>query len=373
MKFSLNKSDILDVLSKVQGITGRKSNLAITENILIKTSTDAIQIVVTDLESGFEGLYPAKVASEGTIVISARKFYEIVREFPSEEIHMHEVENHWIEIGNKNVQYHIVGMNPEDFPEIPHLDDVVFSDIDSISLKNMIEKTVIISGAADDKRPHINGVYFEVFGEDQKEKTVRMVATDGSRLSLADYKPPDPSYGLKESGMIIPKKGLAELGKFLDTDGTVQIGFQNNKFIVKKSNQTIIIRLLEGEFPKYHDIIVKGEGHTLDLDRQIFLKMLKRMSILSSETYKGVIFKFKDNRLTVTTTNPDIGESKEDIDIDFQGTKIEAAFNPKYFIDTLNVIDDDRVVLHIENNEKPCIIEGKDDKNYLSVIMPMRI
>ena len=84
-------------------------------------------------------------------------------------------------------------------------------------------------------------------------------------------------------------------------------------------------------------------------------------------------FKFEDNSLTVTTTNPDIGESKEDIAIDFSGTKIEAMFNPKFYIDTLNVIDDNVVVLNIENEEKPCIIEGKEEKNYLSVIMPMKI
>jgi DNA polymerase III subunit beta len=373
MKFSINKSDILDVLSKIQGITGRKSNLAITENILIRTSGDGIQLIATDLESGFEGFYPAKVETEGIIVIPARKFYEIVREFPSEEIHVHEAENHWVEIGNKNVQYHIVGMNPEEFPETPQLEDVVFSEIDSILLKKMIEKTVIISGASDDKRPHINGVYFEVLDGDQKETVVRMVATDGSRLSLADYTNPEDFSNLKGSGMIIPKKGLAELSKFLDPEGVVQIGFKNNKFIVKKSNQTIIIRLLEGDFPKYHDIIVKGDGHIIAFKRQIFLMMLKRMSILSSEMYKGVIFKFEDNGLTVTTTNPDIGESKEEISIDFSGKKIEAMFNPKFFIDTLNVIDDDVVVLHIENEEKPCIIEGEKEKNYLSVIMPMKI
>jgi DNA polymerase-3 subunit beta len=97
------------------------------------------------------------------------------------------------------------------------------------------------------------------------------------------------------------------------------------------------------------------------------------MSILSSETYKGVIFKFEENNLTITTTNPEIGESKEDMEIDFSGTAIEVAFNPRYFIDTLNAIEEDEILLHIVSEDKPCIVESEIDKQFISVIMPMRI
>jgi DNA polymerase-3 subunit beta len=109
------------------------------------------------------------------------------------------------------------------------------------------------------------------------------------------------------------------------------------------------------------------------MDKQLFLMMLKRMSILSSEDYKGVIFSFSDDRLFITTTNPDIGESKEDMAINFQGDSIEVAFNPRYFIETLSVIDSEKVVIHIIDKEKPCFIKGENDDTFLSVIMPMRI
>jgi DNA polymerase-3 subunit beta len=329
-------------------------------------------MIATDLESGFEGVYPAKIETEGMIAIHARKFYEIVRDFPSEEISIHEVENNWIEIGNQNVQYHIVGMNPDDFPEIPQLQEVNFFKVNSLAFKKMIERTVMISGASDDKRAHINGVYFEVL-HPKDVNIVRMVSTDGSRLSLADVTVDEDLNFLSEKGMIIPKKGLAEVGKFLDSEGVVNIGFKDNKFIIKKNAETIIIRMLEGDFPQYEDIIIKGEGYSIKMERHLFLMMLKRMSILSSDTYKGVIFKFKDNMLIINTTNPDIGESKEDLTIDFEGLPIEGAFNPKFFIDALNVIDEDSIYLHITDGEKPCLIEGENDNSFLSVIMPMRI
>ena len=372
MQFTIKKNDIRDVLSKIQGLTGRKSSLAITENCLIKAADSSIIITATDLETGFEGSYPAQIESEGIIALKARKFYEIVRDFPKDEIFINEVENHWIEIGHENVQYHIMGMNPEDFPENPYIEEVALFEVDSTSFKKMIEQTIMISADTDDKRAHTNGVYFERI-ESPDEKFIRMVSTDGSRLSKVDYYY-DKDFDLTTGpGIIIPKKGLNEVGKFLDTEGVVQIGVKNNYFIAKQGSETIITRLLEGDFPEYRDIINRDKSYALTFDKQKFLMMLKRMSILSSENYRGVIFNFGENKLFINSINPEIGESKEEMEIDFDVESIALAFNPKFFIDTLNVTDGDQVIISLIDNESPCFIEEKDKKNFLSVIMPMRI
>ncbi|MDO9566239.1 MAG: DNA polymerase III subunit beta [Candidatus Desulfaltia sp.] len=375
MKFTINKTDILDVLANIQGLTGRKSSLAITETVLIQTIDSGIKIAATDLETGFVGSYPAKVDSQGQIAINARKLYEIVKEFPSNEININEIENHWVEISNNKVNYHMVGMNPADFPEIPLIEDLSFFQVKSAAFKKMIDKTLIIGVATDDRRVHINGIYFEKL-KNNNQNTIRMVSTDGSRLSLVDYIPESAAGKFDiplEAGIIIPKKGLAEVNRFLDLKGDVQIGNKDNYFIVKKDAETIIIRLLEGEFPKYSEIIDKGDATRITINRKMFLNMLKRMSILYSDNYKGVVFNFQKDKLIITATNPDLGESKEDMDIDYKGNKIETAFNPKFFIDTLNIIDDNDIVLNIIDEQKPCFIEGKEDKQFLSVIMPMRI
>lgn len=372
MKFTVNKSDILDVLVNVQGLTGRKSNLAITSGVLIKTGESGITIVATDLETGFEGVYPANIETPGVIAINARKFYEIVREFPSQEISVKEIENHWIKISNDTVEYNIVGMNPDDFPDTPHIEDVQFFDIDSVAFKKMIDKTVIITGLSDEKRAHITGAYFEIVHKDD-EKKVRMVSTDGNRLSKVDCVFEKETALPDAAGIIVPKKGLNEVNKFLEPEGTVSVGIKHNNFIIKKDTETIIIRLLEGNFPEYRDILKKGDSYSILLEKRLFLMMLKRMSILSSEEYKGVIFDFSDDKLMVTATNPDIGESKENMVIDFKGENISVAFNPRYFTETLGVIEDNKIMLSIIDGEKPCFIEGEKDKNFLSVIMPMRI
>lgn len=372
MKFTINKSDILDILSKVQGITGRKSNLAITANILIKSTETGISFAATDLETGFEGFYPAEVEKPGIITINARKFFEIVQNFPNDDILIHEKEPGWIEIGNDKIEYHIVGMNADDFPDVPKIEDVSFFDIDSASFKKMIEKVIMIAASGDEKRAHITGVNFERI-EVNGNNVVRMASTDGRRLSKVDYICGDDSNFDSGSSVIVPKKGLSEVNKFLDSSGNVQVGIKNNHFVIKKDNETIIIGLLEGDFPEYKDIIGIEDENSIALDKKMFSMMLKRMSILSSESYKSVIFNFIDNKLIVTASNPDLGESKEDIDVDFSREPVEVAFNPKYFIDTLNVIDEDEIVLNLRDGENPCIVKGSEDNTFLSVIMPMKI
>ena len=373
MKFSINKNDFQHVLSKIQGLTGRKSSLAITNSVLIQSVQNGVKLTATDLETGFEGFYEANIESEGKITLNSKKIYEIVRDFPDEDILIDEVDNHWIKIGNKNIEYNIVGMDSEEFPAFPKIEKVPFFEMDSTDLKKMTEKSVIIIGAGDEKRAHIIGLFFEIINND-KEKIIRMVSTDGNRLSTADCVMENTTDLPEGGGYIIPKKGMVELNRFIDSTGMIQLGFKDNHFVIKRDGETIVIRLLEGTFPLYRDIIEsKGQGYVIQMNKQRFLMMLKRMSILSSEDYKGVVFRFSDNMLVINSTNPDIGESKEEMEINYEGNPIEVAFNPRYFIESLNCVENDMVDINIINEEKPCYIEGHENKNYLSVIMPMRI
>ena len=375
MKFIVNKKDILNILSNIQGITGKKTSLSITSNLLISTKGSNIKFTATDLETSFEGLYPAKIETEGSIAINAQKIFEIVRDYPDDEILFDEIENKWINIGKDNVVYHIVGADYDNFPDIPEIDDISFFNIESLYFKKMIEKSLVI-GITDstDTRPHILGVYLEIINDkDNSEKILRMVSTDGGRLSKADYLYKSDTKLFIDKGIIIPKKELSEIYKFFDNQGNVLIGFKDNHFILKKEKETVISRLLEGIFPKYEDIIKKGKCNIIKIKKQLFMMMLKRMSILSSDNYKGVIFNFYNNKLTITSTNPELGESKEYMYIDFKGEPFEVAFNPKFFIDTLNVIEGENIILNIIDEEHPCLIEDAEDNNYINAIMPMRI
>lgn len=373
MKFNIRKSDITDILSKVQGITGRKSNLAITANILIKSNDSGISFIATDLETGFEGNYPAKIIEPGQITINARKFFEIVQNFPNEDICIEENEKQWIKISCDSVKYNIVGLNPEDFPDIPFFEDVNFSEIDPFKLKKMIERTIVISASNDEKRAHINGVYFESFTEEDKN-IIRMVSTDGRRLNLSEFESSDDYKFFKNSSVIIPKKGLQEVLRVIDTEDKINIGIKDNYFVAKQNHETIIIGLLEGEFPDYREIVKnRDKQDSIIIDKRIFMMLLKRMSILSTENYSGVIFNFNKGNLQVNAINPEIGKSKEDLKIDYNGEPVEVAFNPRYFIDVVNLIKEENIILNIKDNKHPCYIEGTEDKSFLNIIMPMKL
>jgi len=371
MKITVNKRDITEILSRLQGITGRKSGLAITENVLIQTNDSGITLTATDLETGFKGIYPAEVESPGVMALNSRKLFEIARDFPTETLTLVEEENRWIQIGNHKTVYRMVGMNPEDFPDIPPLEEARFFDLDPNELNRMISQTVFISAPADDKRAHVNGILFEKVSEPGWQ--FRMVSTDGSRLSCVDCAMHSDFEFPEDVSILVPKKGLHEVQKLLDSEKSVHIGFMRNHFILKKENETAVIRLLEGSFPKYQDILGKEGCRDIFIQRQLFLMMLKRMSILSSDSYKGVIFTFDEGRLTIITTNPEIGESKEDMDIVYHGPSVEAVFNPRFFMEILGVLEDEEIVLSIINDERPCYIGGKQDKRFMGAIMPMRI
>lgn len=380
MKAILLKSSILPVLNRLQGITGRKTNLAITTNVLIKAKNGMVTIVATDLETSFTGIYEAKIINEGAVLLNARKFFEIAREFPQEEIHISDEDGNTsrISIGNGvtldsgKIEYSLVCMELDEFPTVTDVESLNFFEINANALSQMIERAIVINGSADERRVHITGAELECF-EEESGSVLRMVSTDGSRLSVCDYK--SEHKGLEaHAPVIISKKSLSEVNKFLDSGETVKVAVKGSDFIVKIEAETIIIKLMEGNFPAYRPIVEKSPNAIdVKLNRANFLNILKRLLILSSESYRGALFEYNNNVLTVKSNNPDIGESMESIEIEYSGEPLQVMFNPRFLIETINLIEEDYVCMSLVNNELPCLIQGVNNDKYITVTMPMRI
>ena len=372
MKFSFNKKDVLDVLSKIQGLTGRKTNLTITSDILIKAMGSQITITANDLETVFSGTYDAHVEKEGLLSINSKKFFEIIREYPDNNISVNEIENRWVEIGEKDSIYHIVSSDYENFPESPVIENVNFIEIGSKSLKKMVDVSSIVNFSGEEKRIYVLGSLLEKNFTENGDK-LRIVSTDSRRLNCFDveYK---GNLELPSESVIIPKKGLSELNKFIDTGKkNIKVGIKDNHFILQNENESIMIKLLEGEYPDYKPVINYEGMIPIEMDRNMFSTLMKRVSILTSDDYKSVILNFKENELMVTITNPEIGESKERMMISFDQEEIKSAFNPRYFLDALGIFDQSIVVINIKDSKSPCIIKGLGDDNLVCVIMAMHI
>ena len=385
MEFRIKKEIILDGFTKIQGITGKKTNILITSNVLLSAKESVVSIRATDLEMAFKASYEAEVLKDGSTAVPSRKIYEIARVFPSDVLAIKEIENKWIRIGNNKLEYNIVGMDTDDFPGFPDIVSVELFEIDVDVLKNMINKT-IYSVLGDEGRAQLAGICFESITEGDVKK-IRMVSTDGHRLSKIDHVVEDDKSalaGLKQ-GVILPKNGIVEVLRILEDGKSVQIGFGENNFVVKKharddserqvggNEEVLIIRLIEGEFPDYDMVIPKTGRNEMSVQKETFLMMLRRMSILSSDKYSGVRFKIDKEQVETTTTNPEIGEAKETISVSYRGEPLEVAFNPRYFIETLTSMDSEEVVVRFKDEVNPCTIEGKGDPGFLSVIMPMRV
>jgi DNA polymerase III subunit beta len=372
MRFSFDRKEVLEILSKIQGITGRKTNLTITSDVLIKAMGDQIIITANDLETVFTGTYDAKVEKEGILSINSKKFFEIIREYPDNEIPVNEVENRWVEIGKGDSLFHIVSSDYENFPETPVIENVDFIEINARDLRKMVEAVSVVNVVGDEKRIYVLGALIEKI---MKNDTpfLRMVSTDSRRLHCYDARY-NGDLILPEEPVIIPKKGLNELHKFIDnTSEPIRVGIKDNHFVFQRVNESIMIKLLSGDYPDYKPIINTDAMTGMEVDRTMFFTLMRRVSILTSDDYKSVILNFRENELTVTITNPEIGESKERMMIAYEGEPIKSAFNPRYFMDALNLFEQSTVVIHIKEIKTPCIIKALDDDNLICVIMAMHI
>ncbi len=372
MKFSFDKKEIVDVLSKIQGLTGRKTNLTITSDILIKAVGSTITMTANDLETVFLGTYEAQVETEGVLSINSKKFFEIIREYPENQILVNEVENRWVKIGKGDSVYHIVSSDYENFPETPVIENIEFIEIGAKDLKKMVDVSSIVNFSGEEKRIYVLGSLIEKFSDENGDR-LRVVSTDSRRLNCFDAQFKG-NLSMPDESVIIPKKGLSELSKFIDSGSeTIQVGIKENHFIFKTKNESIMIKLLEGEYPDYKPVINYQDMTPVEMDRTMFSTLMKRVSILTSDDYKSVVLNFKENELVVTITNPEIGESTERMMIAYSGEEIKSAFNPKYFMDALSVFNDSIVVLNIKDSKSPCIIKGFNDDNLICVIMAMHI
>ena len=255
MEFRIDKDTFLKALQKIQGIVERRNTMPILSNVLIEASQERLHITATDLEVGMKSSYPAEVVQEGKITVSAKKIYEIIKELSDEKILFSTKENDWVEIRCGKAHFNIVGLSPEEFPYFPKVNEDSFIRLSNSLLREMIEKTSYAI-CHDETKYNLNGVLVKVV-EENGECLLRMVATDGHRLSIAEkrtYRAPSPRNWPK--GVIFPKKGIFELKKMTEEeDEDILLGFMDNNAVIKKGNTVVVMRLVDGEFPDYTKVV----------------------------------------------------------------------------------------------------------------------
>ncbi|MBV8360644.1 MAG: DNA polymerase III subunit beta [Deltaproteobacteria bacterium] len=378
MELAVDRVSILNSLSMVQGIIERRNTVPILGHVLIEPEENKLKLSATDLEVGIKTEIAAEVIQPGPLTLSARKLFEIVRETEGEKVTIKTLDNDWFELRCGRAKFKMMGLDPRSFPIMPSPNgkndqqqpNTVKSKLKlpATVMANMIDKT-IFAVSPDEARYNLSGVYI-ISPEDGK---VRMVATDGHRLSMIDREATGFSM---EQGVIIPRKGLAELRKLLDQAGEneAQLVVDGQLAWLRRGATELSMRLVEGEFPDYKGVIPNQPHYEIHVGRDALLNAMRRAAIFSNERYHGVKLAFAEGTLTVSSTSPDLGEASETLDIAFSGAEFSIGFNALYIQQVLNVISSDsEAVLGLSDEVTAGVITTPSDSEYQYIVMPMRL
>lgn len=365
MEFKIKRTDFLEALARTQTVVEKKNTMPVLSNILLDAQKSGLQIMATDLEVAVLLQVAAQISTEGKITVPCRSLHDIVREITDEEVRITLKEGDRIEVRAGTSLFKIPGLSAQEFPSFPKVEGKSV-ELPCAPFVRMIDKTAF-SMSVDETRHNLAGLCFEKNDDDQ----IRMVATDGHRLSLVDQ--PADAKSLGKVKVIIPRKGVAELKKMVSQEGSFELAVGTKNLCARKGNETLYVRLIDGDFPDYNRVIPKSNDKQVLLPKEKFVGALRRVSLLANERSRGVVMSFSEGKLEVSINNPDLGEAREEMEADYKGDKITVGFNAKYFLDVLQAISDDVVQIMLQNDLSPCIISAKKDAGFLCVIMPMRI
>ncbi len=368
MNFSIERSPLLEALQKVQTVVEKKNTIQILGNILCIVKNQELSLCATDLEVGIKVTLPVTVQQEGKITLSAKHFLDIVKELPEKTLHINRKDNNWIELVCGKSRFNIVSLSADQYPALPNFEDKTYFEGRTESLIQMIDRTQF-AASTDTTRYHINGVFLEYL----ETGLMRMTATDGHRLSFVDQEVFLNNPELKR-GVIIPKKGLSEFRKLLDEETShIGLSFERGYVFAKLNGSYLFIRLIDGEYPDYRPVIPKAANLLVKIDRQGFNSALKRVSLLANEKSKGVKLTLQEGSLLISSSNPDMGEAREELDIEYTGDLLEIGFNSKYLLESLAVMKSEKLEFHLKDRLSPGILHEVGQQNHTYVIMPMRI
>ena len=370
MKIVCYKDTLLKALNSViKGVASKTTN-PILEGILIQTNENQVKLTTYDMELGIEYIIDSDVKEQGSTVVNAIMFSEIIRKLPDSEIYITLNSNNLLEIECEGALYKLTTMNPDEFPELPKIEIENSIDLEQNMLKNMIRKT-IFAVSTEENRPIFTGCLFEV-----ENNKLNVVAVDGFRLALRSIYLPVKVNDFKA---VIPGKTLNEINKILlDSFDHVKIGIAKNQALFEMENCKVVTRTLDGEFLNYSSVIPSTWETRVRVNKSMLQDCFERVSLISASSIEKekkypVKVTVDIGKVTISCTNQ-TGDAKEEIYVSTEGKNIEAGFNPKYFLDALRNIDDEEIFVDFGTSISPCIIRPVDEEgDYTYMILPIKL
>ena len=363
MKFICTKANLVSGLQIAQKAVPSKTTMSILECILIDTTEGIIKFIANDMELGIQTAVDGTIAERGFIAVDARIFVDIVRKMPDGDITIESDASNKVTISCGRAKFNLIGRKGDDFTYLPSIEKIDGISITQFTLKNVIQKT-IFSIAENESNKMMGGELFEVEGD-----TLKLVGLDGHRISIRKVKL-NGSYPHKK--VIVPGKTLGEISKILtdSTENIVEIFFTDKHVLFEFDRTTVVSRLIEGEYFSIDQMLSSDYETKVSINRKEFLDCIDRATLLVKEgDKKPVIVSITDDKLELKI-NSAIGSMDEEVEIEKQGKDLLIGFNPRFLIDALRAIDDERVDIYLVNPKAPCFIRDKDS-TYTYLVLPV--
>jgi len=376
MHLKMSRENLLKAVGKTTGVVDRRGTMPILSHFLLEASDNQVIVSATDLEVSFRGFFEAEVLEPGALTLPAHYVANLIKELPGDTLDLTGTENSNARIQVGESRYQLIGLPADQFPPVPEIADLTLVEVESPVLKDMIEKT-IFSVSVDDLQYHLSGIFWERH-EESDGYHLRLVSTDGHRLTLIQRPLPASEQFAIDEGILIPRKGVAEISRMLAEEEKVGLGLSKKSLALQADNKYLFIRLLEKKFPDYRRIIPESFVYRFVLSRQALLDTIRRISLLSTDRFRGVVLSMGQDNLEVTFHNPEVGEGREVVPMtleqgDASGLPLQIGFNARYFLEPLAAMTGDVVFLELNDQERPCRLVQQEDPNYCAIIMPMSL
>jgi DNA polymerase-3 subunit beta len=372
MKVTVERSELLRTLSHVHRVVERRSTIPILANVMVRAESGQLAFKATDLDLEILEAIPADVASGGVTTVPAHMFYEIVRKLPegAQVVLEGSGDRAVLVIRAGRSRFTLQTLPETDFPDLAAGDMTHEFTLAAADLKRLIDKTQFAI-STEETRYYLNGIYLHTAGEGKKA-VLRAVATDGHRLAQVELAAPAGAAGMP--GVIIPRKTVGEVQRLVeDLDGEIKLELSATKIRFTIGPVVLTSKLIDGTFPDYARVIPLGNDKQLEVEKRHFEQAVDRVSTVASERGRAVKLSLSGGRLVLSVINPDSGSATEEIEVGYDADPLDIGFNSRYLLDIAAQIDGDTAVLKLADPGSPTLIQDKEAKGALYVLMPMRV
>ncbi len=363
MKFICDRIALQEALAAASSVAMTRTPRPILECVRVTAEKDGLVLTAYDQEVGIRCRIPqVEVSKPGETLVHCARLMSIIRE-SNDETMSFESDDDVLNVRGKDSHFRVLGQSVREFPPVPGMEGEPNFTVNLGELKTAIDKT-LFAAARESTRYAINGVLWQKRG-----KNLRLVATDGRRLALSSATIQDATDGDVQA--IVPVKALQLIGKLhLEGDEAVEVRITSNQIVIRSGRATISSVLIEGNFPRWEDVIPRDNDREVSIKTDVFLSAVKRAALLSSVESKGVMIKLHKDQMELSSRSAEQGEANVKVDVPFKGAELSIGFNPEFLIDALKVCDED-ATLELKDGTKPGLLKCGKDFQY--VVMPVNL